>query len=153
MIHWDKCKDDFQWDGSLRGIYVTPASLGDWKALYSILCSYPNVEYFVDGVAQPPPADVEQVFAVWASANPMLRIRVGESVVIFHFFARDEIECDIDPREITSQADLDSLLGFVRQMGDVTRKPVAVTPENLPERPIITYEPEKGEFRYHEIAI
>jgi hypothetical protein len=48
---------------------------------------------------------------------------------------------------------LDALLGFVRQLGDVTRKPVAITPENLPEQPIITYEPEKGEFHYHEIAI
>ena len=153
MISWDTCKEDFRSDGSLRDIYITPATLADWRAIYPLLRDFPAVEFTVDGVVQPPPATVEQAFAVRSSASPMLRFRVGSALVVFHFFSEDEIECDIVPHEILSQADLDALLGFVRQLGDTTHKRVVITPENGREHPFISYEPESREFEYHEIAV
>ena len=153
MINWNTCKNDFQGDGSLRDIYITPATLADWRALYPFLRNFPGVEYSVDGIAQPAPDSVEQAFAVRSSGSPMLRFRVGRALVVFHFFWDEEIECDFVPNEITSQLDLDALLGFVRQLGDVTHKRVIITPENCREQPFITYEPEAREFRYHEVAV
>lgn len=152
MILWDQCKKDFQWDGSLRDIYVTPATLADWRALYSLLRDYPEAEYSVDDVVEPPPVSVEQAFSVRPSGNPMLRLRVGRTLAVFHFFSEEEIECDVDPREIASQADLDALLSFVRQIGDATRKPVTITPENMREKPIITYDPQSRDFQHHAIS-
>src|SRR4051812_30292684 len=116
MICWDTCKEDFRGDGSLRDIYITPSTLADWRALYPVLRGYPGVEYSVDGVSRTPPDSVEQAFAVRQSASPMLRFRVGQVLVVFHFFSEDEIECDFVPNEITSQADLDALLAFVRRL-------------------------------------
>jgi len=153
MIRWDTCKEDFQWDGSLSDIYVTPATLSDWRALYPLLRDYPGAAYSVDGIIQQPPATVEQAFAIRPSASPMLRLRVGHAFVVFHFFSEKEIECDVDPREITSQADLDALLGFIRQIGDTTRQRVVVTPENVRDEPFISYAPETREFRYHEVVV
>ncbi len=143
MVRWDTCKEDFQADGSLRDIYITPATLDDWRASYPLLRDRAGVEYSVDGVAQQAPDSVQQAFAVRPSASPMLRFRVGRALVVFHFFSADEVECDFAPNEITSQADLDALLAFVRQLGDATGKPVLVTPENCRERPFITYDPKR----------
>jgi hypothetical protein len=152
MIRWDICKEDFRDDGSLRDIYISPATLADWRALYPLLRAYPGVEYLVDGVVQPPPDSVEQVFAVRPSGSPVLRFTVGRALVVFHFFWDEEIECDFYPNDITSQIDLDALLSFVRQLGDVTRKRVVITPENVRQCPFITYSPESREFEHHEVA-
>ena len=152
MIRWDACKEDFRDDGSLRDIYITPARLADWRALYLLLRAYPGVEYSVDGVVRPPPDSVEQAFAARASTSPMLRFSVGRVLIVFHFFCEDEIECHFVPNEITSQADLDALLAFVRQVGDATRKRVIITPENSRELPFITYDPKSRDFEHHEIA-
>jgi len=76
----------------------------------------------------------------------MLRFRVGRALVVFHFFSEEEIECDVVPHEISSQTDLDALLGFVRQLGDMTHKRVVITPENGRERPFISYDPESRDF-------
>jgi hypothetical protein len=136
----------------LRDIYIAPATLADWRAIYPLLREFPSVEYSVDGVVEPPPATVEEAFAVRRSASPMLRFRVGRALVVFHFFSEEEIECDVVPHEITSQTDLDTLLGFIRQLGDSTRKRVVITPENGPEQPFISYEPESRKFEHHEVA-
>ena len=152
MIRWDTCKEDFRADGSLRDIYITPATVTDWRALYPLLRVYPGVEYSVDDVVQPPPDSIEEALAVRLSGSPMLRFRVGRALVVFHFFSEEEIECDFVPNEITSQADLDALLAFVRQLGDATRKRVMITPENSRELPFITYDPESGGFEHHEIS-
>ena len=152
MLSWNTCKEDFRWDGSLRDIYITPATLGEWRTLYQLLRDFPGVEYSVDGNMQAPPDAVEQVFAVWSSAHPMLRVKVGRTLIVFHFFSDEEIECDVDPREISSQSDLDALLGFVQQIGDMTHKRVVITPENVRNEPIISYDPETRQFQYHEVA-
>jgi hypothetical protein len=152
MIRWDTCKEDFRSDGSLRDIYITPATLADWQALYPVLRGYSGAEYSVDGVVQLPPDLVEQAFAVRPSGSPMLRFSVGRALVMFHFFSDEEVECDFVPSAITSQGDLDVLLAFVRQVGDTTRKPVVITPENGRELPFITYDPESRKFEHHGIA-
>lgn len=153
MIRWDRCKEHFRVDGSLRDIYITRSTLAEWQALYPVLRDNRGVEYSVDGVSQTPPDSVEQIFTVRQSASPMLRFRVGPALVVFHFCSEDEIECDFAPNEITSQTDLDALLAFVRQLGETTRKRVLITPENDRERPFITYDPESREFQYDEVAV
>jgi hypothetical protein len=152
MIHWDKCKEDFRWDGSLRDIYISPADLNDWKMVYAHLRDFPAVEFSLDGILQPPPATIEQVFAARSSCNPMFRLKVGRASVVFHFFSEDEIECDFDPREVSSKSDLDRLLEFIRQLGDMTHKRIVITPENLRDKPIISYEPDTRCFQYHDVA-
>jgi hypothetical protein len=153
MISWNTCKEDFLGDGSLCDIYITPASLADWREVYPSLRGYPGVDYSVDGVFQPAPDSVEEVFEVRRSASPMLRFKVGAALIVFHFFTDEEIECDFVPNEITSQADLNALLAFIRQLGDATRKRVVITPEGRSDEPIISYAPETGAFEYHKATV
>jgi hypothetical protein len=153
MVSWDQCKEDFRQDGSLRDIYITPATLADWRAIYPALCNFPELEFSVDGVVQPPPATVDEVFTIGTSARPMLRFSVGRVLVVFHFFGDEEVECDVSPHEITSQADLVALLSFVGQLGDLTGRHVLITPENCREQPFITYYPDSKTFEHHKISL
>ena len=147
MISWDTCKEDFRWDGSWRDIYITPASLEDWKKVYPFLRSQPEVEFLTGSDAARLPEAIDASF--FAESHPTLRLSLGGVLVVFHFFTHEEIECDIDPREVTGQKDLDGILAFMRQLGDLTRKLAVLTPENMRDRPIISYNPEDGEFKYH----
>jgi hypothetical protein len=150
MISWDTCRQDFEWDGSWRDIYVTPATLDDWKAIFPLLRSQPDVEFMCESGAVSVPASLDESF--FGDARPTLRFRVGGVLVVFHFFTPEEIECDIDPREITGQASLDAVLALMRQFGDLTHKRTVLTPENDSDHPIISYDPESREFEYHEVA-
>jgi hypothetical protein len=149
-MDWKTVSQDFEHDGALRDIYISPASLDDWRAIYPFLRDYSGVEFFVDGEPQNLPLQIDEFFT--AVSRPMLRFRVGRALVVFHFFVTDEIECDFDPREISSQTDLDALLVFIRELGDRTGKPVIVTPENLSDSPIISYEPKRKEFQHHALT-
>ncbi len=150
MISWDKCRQDFDWDGSWRDIYVTPATLDDWKAILPFLRSQPDVEFLRESRAVSVPASLDESF--FDGPRPTLRFRVGGVLVVFHFFTPEEIECDIDPREITGQASLDAVLAFMRQLGDLTHKRTVLTPENCSDHPIVSYDPESREFENHEVA-
>lgn len=154
MIPWEICKQDFDWDldGSWRDIYVLSTTLDDWRSLYYLLRQNYPLEYFIDSSPKALPNTIEEIMATHKEAAPFIRFRVESILVCCHFFFPDEIEFDIDPREITSQESLNRLLGFMRQVGNTISKRVILTPENSRKETIISYEPESGEFRYHPIA-
>jgi hypothetical protein len=150
MIRWETCRRDFEPDGALRDIYVHGTSIEHWRTFYGMLRATDGLEYSVDGKPRDLPASADDAFAARSTSNPMLRFRVGTATVVCHFFTVDEIEMDIDPREVTSQAALDELLGFLRRVGDTVGRTVILTYENDEQRPFITYEPGRREFEYHE---
>lgn len=152
MIDWETVKEDFWCDGSLRDIYIAPASIADWRAIYPILCDHKSAEFTIDGVRQPLPAKVDEAFAFREVGSPALRVAVGRALVVFHFFSSEEIECDINPREITSQVDLDALLGLVRRLGDATNKSVSITSENSRDEAFIVYAPDGSKFQHVPIS-
>ena len=149
MISWEAYKKDFEWDDSFRDIYVFKTTCDDWRSACEHLSQHYKFEFQVDGIAQPFPASVEDVFAIRKQASPLLQFSAGNILVMCHFFTPDEIEFDIGARDITSQLDLDALLGFLRMVGDVVKKPVSLTPENVPECSVITYDPQSGKFGYN----
>ena len=152
MIDWKMCKQDFEWDGSWRDIYVFHTTLEDWRLLFALLRSDYQLEISTDGTVQSLPTANDDLLALPQEFLPHWRFRVGGLRVVCHFFSSDQMEFDVDPREITSQTGLDTLLGFVQRLGDFISKPVVLTPENGPEIPIITYDPKTRAFQYHEIA-
>jgi len=150
MISWDKCKQDFQWDGSLRDIYITPASLDDWRVIFPFLREQPEIEFLRESGPACVPDAIDASF--FTEPRPTLSCRLGGVVVVFHFFTPDEIECDIDPRDLSDQTGLDAVLAFMRRLGDLTRKRAVLTPENASDLPIISYDPGSRELQYHEVV-
>lgn len=153
MIRWEMCKQDFEWDdGSLRDIYIFKTTLHDWQTLSDFLRSTYELKYSIDGGHKAFPKLASEVFAVRAKANAQLNFQAGKILFACHFFDPEEIEFDIDPREIKSQSDLDTLLNFMQEIGNAICKPVSLAPENGREFPIISYEPASGKFHHHKVS-
>jgi len=72
--------------------------------------------------------------------RPLLRFWVGDVELACHFFVTNEIEFDLDPRQV-GESQLRALMEFMARLGDLTGKPVALTPENGPHAQIFRYEP------------
>ena len=59
-----------------------------------------------------------------------------------------EIEFDIDPREVNEETRFLRLIEFIRRVGNLLKKDVILSPENLPKYPILKYSPGDDKFKY-----
>jgi hypothetical protein len=150
-LNWDRIKHDFSCDGSLRDIYVTPANIDDWRSFYCLLLRHSEGEFLINGSRTAAPKTVDEVFSSRSFNGPLIKVRVGHAWLITHFFSRGEIEMSFNPNDVASESDFAALLQFIRSVGDTLLKPVLITPENLPEHPIVSYSPTVGEFQYFPI--
>jgi hypothetical protein len=148
MVEWNTCREDFVPDGALRDIYIHGTTITDWNLVYGRIQADYDLKYSVDGSQQPFPATVEEAFETRKTAVALLSVDIGGIIVNCHFFPGDEIEFDIDPSEVGSQRALDELLNFLKTIGEACKKPVSLTPENLPAHPIIIFDPGNSEFKY-----
>jgi hypothetical protein len=72
---------------------------------------------------------------------------MGDATVNCHFFSEDEIEFDLDPRDMNAEL-LPLLLDFLTVLGKATNKLVVLTMENMPDAEIMRFEPSSGEVVY-----
>lgn len=142
-MEWRLVAPDFAFDGSWRDIYVLDTTLSDWQVALDRLRQFePAPIYRVDGEARAIPDRAEDAFETRASAVALLSFSIGKAVLNCHFFAVDEIEFDLDPREIGDSDQFETLVGFMGLLGELTGKVVLLTPENFKESPILRYSPE-----------
>src|SRR5437870_3610574 len=100
MITWRDVEDDFRWDGALCDIYVHGTTLLDWKAFLTFVRTG-SYKYRFE-VAEKESAIPESPALLFTSdCTRLLSVFVGGIRVNCHFFTPDEIELDIDPREVT----------------------------------------------------
>src|SRR5437867_198488 len=139
-VTWDRCRRGFEWDGSLRDIYVLNASLADWDTFVQTLpgMNY-RTEFLIDDAAATLPAATMALFKGRAAHAPLLRLSAGPVMLCCHFFSDQELEFDLDPRQVKGAVEFQGVLDFMRNVGGVLGKPVILTPENQPEHPMISY--------------
>ncbi|NUP08859.1 MAG: hypothetical protein HOW73_22660 [Polyangiaceae bacterium] len=110
-ISFDAVRDDLEWDGSLRDIYVLGTTSTDWHRVLEAIHRAPlETQFRIAG-------DVADLFADGREALPedgfqdrFLQVRVGGVALNCHCFAPEAIEFDLDPREVTSQSALDCVI-------------------------------------------
>ena len=137
---WTECSADFAPDGSLRDIYVENTTLSDWDRLLQWVRSSPLAFSFLhEGRPMPLPAAAGDVFALSGTAASILTIHLGALSLNCHFFSDDEIELDLDPRELTDERAFSALLGFVRGLGDALARDAIVTHENFKWAVLLRY--------------
>ena len=145
MLAWDDLKVEFAWDGSLRDICVIDTSIADWRsALEMIHAGGYRLVFTIDGVEATAPDNLHQIFGQPRECSFLLAAFVDGVQLNCHFFSESEIEFDLDPREVTDQADLAAILGFMRMLAQVAAKPALLTPENMQDFPILTCQPDGG---------
>lgn len=141
-----RAKEAFYIDGSLRDVYVLRTNEQDWQTFLTFLrtSSYP-VELIIAGKQQPIPDRIEEIFALVHKHGGMLRIDEEHLALHCYFYTYEEIECDLDPRNINNEQQLSRLLDFIHRIGLLLNKPIVLTPENASWAPLFRFDPTTGQ--------
>lgn len=130
---WDdvKCFFDLDLMGSLPDVRVPAASVEDWQAVLDLVVSKGWRCQYSEGETVLPAPRAEVVLSRPADAEcPDLRVwPIAEVLAIFRFHAADEVDFDVDLRELQGQDRLDVFCGFLREIGRRLGKPVLMDPE------------------------
>jgi hypothetical protein len=155
MLEWADVAEIFEFDGSLLDIYVLGTTADDWQRLLDLVRTQTWwFEYSADRSVSSLPEDVHVVFRQTQEASCLLHIQPAPGLHVHaHFFTADEIEFDIDPREIGGQGQLDVLCTFLRTVGTQVGKPIVLTSENGADIPYVTYTPAEDQFTLHVEAL
>ncbi|GIH28527.1 hypothetical protein Aph01nite_68370 [Acrocarpospora phusangensis] len=145
---WDDVRDFFDPDmmGALPDICVTGTSVEDWQAVFDLVQSDGYTwEYSVGGEVEPLPSAAEvlarPVEADWVA----LRVWPAPHVLaIFRPYGPEEIDFDVDLRELQGQTGVDILCGFLSAIGRQLNKPVLMTAEGGYGDPVLGFDPGAG---------
>ncbi|WP_438382384.1 hypothetical protein ABHV46_01305 [Asaia sp. BMEF1] len=144
-MKWSEVSPRFAYDGSLRDVYIHDCNINDWISVWNIVSSDPdNLTFIIDGVLRTPPLDVAEALALRGHRSVSACYVIGGLRLKCHFFNREEIEFDLDPREINSPTSLGQLEQFLTALGLATSKKVRLTYESQPESMITCFVPEVG---------
>ena len=149
-VPWAELKDAFKSDGSWRDIYVLETDLLAWERVLVWLrglagSGVARLEYEPD----PLPETVATIMERHATTGGgPLKIFASGLQINCHFFGEEEIEFDIDPREVKGPTEARVLLDLMRGLATVANGPVHLTEENLSDQRWLTYDPRSSEWQF-----
>src|SRR5262245_64131257 len=85
-------------------------------------------EYKLDDDAVALPERAATIFER-ENSRSLLSVNVGNLLLNCHFFTVDEIEFDLDPREVKVEGDLEELFDFLRRLCRISNKQTALRSE------------------------
>lgn len=145
-IKWNESTAEaFEVDGSLRDLLVLGVTGEVWNRFFDWLREHPWAPGASEGGpaapvrGEPIPARFDELDpskSIWGT-----QVRYGPLTINFHHFCDEEIEGDLDPREVQGQAALDALVEFVALLGSAMHCEVVVTPENGRHWTLLRYDP------------
>lgn len=148
-IQWSTVAAEFEFDGSWRDVYIEKTDFSDWQAVLDALRQSPfKLTYMRAGSTVSLPESAEQAFPQEGFCDRLLTVSAAEIDFRCHFFDKTQIEFDIDPRQVTSQAKLDAVFAFMRLISSATSKSAVLTPENLPERAVFAVRHDTASVEY-----
>ena len=144
-LQWDAVRESFDPDlmGSLPDGCVPHTSAEDWQGLLDLVIARGwRFEYSVGDTVVPLPAAAAVLSRAVDSECPALRVwPYADMLMIFRFYAAEEIDFDLDLREIQGQERLDDFCEFLRTVGRHLGKPVLMGDESgrAAEHPVLGY--------------
>ncbi|MCX5417827.1 hypothetical protein [Streptomyces sp. NBC_00059] len=143
---WDDVKCFFDPDlmGSLPDVRVPDASVEDWQMILDLVAEKGWKCQYSEGEMVLPVPRAEVVLSRPADAEcPALRVwPTADVLTIFRFHAADEVDFDVDLRELQGQERLDVFCDFLREIGQRLGKPVLMDPEGDVGYPVIGFDVE-----------
>ncbi len=145
--NWDNINWIFKPDGSLRDIYIQETSLSDWDKLIDILNSEYDLKYFSENKI-----DKKEVFKYLQDKTGEIEcktvsISIKNVKINCHFFLIEQIEFDVEPSEIKSKSEFDSLLSFMATLSTKLKKQITLTGENEVTFPLIKINADENIFK------
>ncbi|WKL48016.1 hypothetical protein Q1W71_24090 [Flavobacterium pectinovorum] len=141
--NWEEINWIFEPDGTLRDIYVENVTIEEWMILIDFLNFNHVIRYGPTGENQLTNIiDLEYSIQYLNDKTGLMESKCAsiiiDSIIInLHFFTIDQIEFDIDPREINSFEDYKKVANFMNQISEKLEKPVILTGENQIDFPLI----------------
>ncbi|AWN31758.1 hypothetical protein [Streptomyces sp. NEAU-S7GS2] len=143
---WDdvKCFFDLDLMGALPDVRVPNASVEDWQAVLDLVVEKGWKFQYSEGERVLPVPPAGAVLSRPADAEcPDLRVwPTADVLAIFRFLADDEVDFDVDLRELQGQDRLDVFCGFLREVGRRLGKPVLMDPEGEYGHPVLGFDVE-----------
>jgi hypothetical protein len=143
-MQWSEVAESFSWDGSWRDIYVLGTDIRAWMRFLAAIPAW-NLPYAYteNGERAPfPPTRIPFVGASELSA--LLELSVGGATLNCHFFTEDEIELDLDPREVCARRSAEDIVSFMSQLSELVQLPAVLTPENRETEALIMVDAVRG---------
>jgi hypothetical protein len=143
---WPAVASLFEDDGALLDVYVFGTTWQDWdKAIAAVRTQGWPIGFSSTG--RPLPPHVREILASADEFSVCLSIQpVAGLLINTHFFTEDEIEFDLSPTEVRGQTELDAVCTFLRVVARAVDKPIVLTPEGLPSRHLLAYDPATDAF-------
>ncbi|MEV4000621.1 hypothetical protein [Actinomadura sp. NPDC049753] len=142
---WDDVRNFFDPDlmGALPDVSVAATSVEDWQALFDLVrLSDWSWEYSVGGAAEPLPPAADVLARPVDAETAVLRVwPVPRVLVIFRPRSAEEIDFDVDLRELQGQEGVDVLCRLLTVMGRRLRKPVIMRAEGDYGNPVLGFDP------------
>lgn len=141
-LRWNEVDDLFDVDnGILPDVTIAETTVTDWQAVLDLIRSEAwAYEYsHEDHRGQLPNA--EQILDLAPDVSVDLKVWPAPDILaIFRFCTAEEIDFDVDLRELQGQEQVDALCAFFRAIGGRLRKPVVMTFEGARDLPMIGYD-------------
>lgn len=129
--------------GVLPDVHVPGTSVEDWQSLFDLVRESGWGCEYREGFARLPFPSAAEVFSRSAEGECVeVYVRpVPDMLAIFRAYSAEEIDFDVDLRELQGQNRLDILCGFLSAVGRRLGKPVIMTAEGFRECPILGFDP------------
>lgn len=148
-MSWSGAASDFDGGDGLRDIYIPDTTPADWDKAYRFLIArYPHV-FRRDAVDEDPPPHVRSILDGAQDAATLLALDVHGIQVNCHFFTAEEIELDLDPREVVDERSFQAVTALLLGLGRLLNKRTILTYENSPDAVVLEYVPGDDEVRHH----
>jgi hypothetical protein len=142
-VRWDDVREWFdpEANGALPDVCVRGTTIADWQGLIDLIRAQGwAVEYAEDGRILRLPDRAEDLLDRHEGAHVVVKVWPAPEVQVNFFpYAAEQIDGDVDVRELEGQERLDILCGFLRDVGRALGKPVWMTPEGSPDEPLLAY--------------
>ncbi len=128
---WETCRADFAFDGALIDLQVPNSGSTEWEMFWSALRVGPFELFgYRDGEPYQLPETLADIRAECEAASVMVSVQSGGVIANAHFgFAGDELELDIDPREVVNEWAFEAVLAVMRFVAATVRLPVFASAE------------------------
>jgi len=142
---WDDVRNFFDpyLMGSLPDVYVEDASVEDWQAVFDLVRSSGWAWEYLEGqVAGPLPSAAEVLAQRAVAETVLLRVwPVAGVLAVFRPWSADEIDFDVDLRELQGQEGVDVLCRFLTAIGRRLGRQVVMTAEGDYGHPALGFDP------------
>jgi hypothetical protein len=149
LRNWKNIEWIFEKDGSLRDIYVQNIEISDWEKTIELLNSEYEISYGNEEENFTNKIELNYVKRMFADESGELeikfaRINLNGILIACNFFLEEQIEFDINPKEIKSINELNLILKFMKSVSKKLNKEITLCGENQPEFPLIKIDTKNG---------